>query len=159
MKAVINKIIGAAALLSVAGFASVAVAEEGPALLVTPGNDNVRLEVLSQTGVTGLQFDLSFRGVDISGLSTEGCLGGLAASHTGGCSAVDANTLRVVVFSPSNADLPTGVLGNVRIPGVGSADVEVRNVMYGDASGNQIRGDAFVDGVKGSPVREGQDQR
>ncbi|MGM0657941.1 MAG: hypothetical protein ACQET0_05140 [Pseudomonadota bacterium] len=99
------------------------------------------IDLVSDGNVSALDFEINIGGSDGSpqSLNVDGCASGLPDSHMGRCRYhADRGVLKVVVFSMSNAPLPTGSLGEIRVPPSMNAAIEEDSVTLSDGEGQRL---------------------
>lgn len=88
---------------------------------ITPGPGGTVIEVgmSSDQAVKGLQFDITApKGVSFRNADLGGCLSDLPKAFSAStCTQINDGTIRVVVLSLSGADVPSGFLGQIIVPG------------------------------------------
>lgn len=131
---------------------------------ITPGAGGTVIEVglSSDQAVKGLQFDITApKGVSFSNADLGRCLSELPKAFSAStCTQINDGTIRVVVLSLSGADVPSGFLGQIIVPGPvvsggqkvefaresavmqpGLEKVDFTNVVIGGAGGSRINAD------------------
>ena len=100
----------------------------------------------NSSAVTAFQFDIDYNG-DAIELSTGHSLTSRADNHSLTASSVDDNTIRVIVYSASNAliDIGTGTVLNLNFTSQnlpGTYNLTISDIVLSDASGAQLTSDA-----------------
>ena len=100
----------------------------------------------NSSAVTAFQFDIDYNG-DAIELSTGHSLTSRADNHSLTASSVDDSTIRVIVYSASNAliDVGTGTVLNLNFTSQnlpGTYNLTISDIVLSDASGAQITSDA-----------------
>lgn len=114
-------------------------------LLLSGDSKNISFDILNENNVTALQFDVMLDGVSkASSLKMGSCVSGLPSSHTGSCSIHDG-FVRVVVYSSSNAVLPSGSIGTLNIAGVNAKNVQVNNLIMASPDVKQVTAETIID--------------
>lgn len=99
------------------------------------------IDLISAGEVVALDFEIRIEAPN--GLPTEAglsdCVSMLPKSHMGQCRYhADRGALKVVVFSVSNAGLPTGPLGRIMLPSDVNARIVESSVTLSDSEGNRL---------------------
>lgn len=106
------------------------------------------LDLVTDGNVTAFEFTVSANGA--KSVDTSKCLSELPKSHQGTCVfRAKTNDVIVIAFSPTNAVLPSGVvgLGSLNLPAASAAKVGVRadNVVFAGADGREIKANRNAD--------------
>ncbi|MBS3746148.1 MAG: hypothetical protein KGY49_03765 [Wenzhouxiangellaceae bacterium] len=107
-----NFVIGLVGLM----LASVSVAEEEAALILSSETGMTVVEFFSgNQRITSFDLTIPLTGaVDSANLAQ--CVSGLPSTHMGNCNIDAEGNFKLIVFSPSNAEIASGRVGKVRIP-------------------------------------------
>lgn len=153
------------AVLALVAAAPAAAAPEFSVDTEPAGQDGTRvwLSYLAEGNVTALDFTVSLEAPeDIRGNARE-CLAGLPKSHRGLCK-LDGNTLRGVIFSPTNSPLPDTNIGSVLLDpdsmlkdGGEKSAVEVSDVRVNTVNpqGLTVRADVRISGQQAQTGKQG----
>lgn len=100
------------------------------------------LDLVTDGNVTAFEFTVSANGA--KSVDTSKCLTELPKSHQGTCVfRAKSNDVIVIAFSPTNAPLPSGVvgLGSLSLPAgnAAKAGVSATNVLFAGADGREIK--------------------
>lgn len=109
-----------------------------------PSNSGMELVVdfASESNVLGLQYDIKLaNGMNSKRVDLTNCLSGLGQEFSAStCTAIDAETIRVMIFSMSSTPVPTGTIGSISVGGskgdrrMRANAVESAAVSYSNAS-------------------------
>lgn len=154
---------------ALAGIFNIAMAD--PALMIapvdsagsmtaeSPAGDREKVSIGQNTGIafgTARAFNIDFlaeEGKDVAAitffleiqgnaeLDLSDCLANLPSTHTGACKQT-GDQVRVVVFSMSNAPIPTGRIGSIRSRS-GPASISVKNPSFSDPDGSAVSADVL----------------
>ncbi len=137
---------GAALLAPAFGAPALGVATQGG---LAGGSVGVPVVLTGASGATALQFDVAY---DATVLIPNSAILGAFPAHLAVSSPQTNNTIRIVLYSPSNSPLPDGTL--VTIPfaisssaKVASLRLSLKNVIIADFQGNQIATGQLTDGA------------
>lgn len=106
------------------------------------------LDLVTDGNVTAFEFTVSANGA--KSVDTSKCLSELPKSHNGTCVfRAKTNDVIVIAFSPTNAPLPSGVvgLGSLNLPAASAAKAGVRadNVVFAGVDGREIKANRNAD--------------
>lgn len=119
MKLLNTRALKAAVLASVM-FSCITQASEVSSLVATTvmgkNGTTVEFDFINNNKVSAMDFRMPIGKVE-GKVNIGQCAGGLSDSHVGSC-AIKNGELRVVVFSPTNAELRSGNIGSITLPSV-----------------------------------------
>jgi hypothetical protein len=118
---------------------------ETSTILLSEGKGGYNIDFLNSDAITALQFDIAIDGANLKNLSLGSCVSGLAKTHTGSCNLNKNGSVRVVIFSTSNAVLESGNIGTFDIKGDNVSEMKINNLLMGTADLKEINGDTVID--------------
>jgi len=123
--------------------------------ILTSKGDAVVLDVLvDNPDVTVFDLMIPVGALDNAQAALDKCTSGVFGSHVGGCNIAEGE-FRMVVFSPQNATLPSGNIGNFQLPGIELDASDIRLRAYDD-NGQELAVEVLIDTV--ASERKGKDR-
>jgi hypothetical protein len=104
------------------------------------------LDFVSGGDVAAMDFSIRVPKDQLGGraLGVDQCVSALPATHMGQCRFnSETGTLKVVIFSMSNAELSTGALGQIRLPAGVTPTIVEDSVTLSDAQGKRVEAEVL----------------
>mgnify|MGYP005865813619 CR=1 FL=1 len=90
--------------------------------------------------ISAIQFDITSK-LDVASFDISACSSNLPSTHIGGCK-LKKDRIVFYAFSPTNAELPSGILGNLKLrSGAGVDSITLSNEVMSDTNGVELESD------------------
>ncbi len=111
---------------------------------VMKSGSEVSIELNNTAGVSAMDFIVSGSPEAIKAIDASTCMSGLPSSHRGACRVVNGQ-LKVIIYSPTNEPLSTGIVSSLRLNTTQNVQLSVSNVNMFSADGSAVKADVLSD--------------